>query len=234
MNYLAHYTYNHFVCGVPARPYFSVGVLLPDLWARFSRRQRIRWRHLRTAPLRDARDARLQAGLLNHVEIDRCFHGLPAFVDWQRELRIAVPAGDTHPLLHEFLAHISIELTLDRHLLLTQPEVAAHFFATLKQCDMHDVAARVGQLGAVETAGLGDILDRFMVRRFLYRYDTLAGLAEVVRVVLSFVRIAPPPAVLLDAMLAAAAERVVPEVIWAGLQQGTGTQTAAWHAVCCA
>ncbi len=71
MNYLSHFFFNHTVCGVEPEPYFAMGVLLPDLWLRFSRKRRIRWKAVRAASPTGARGQALRAGLLNHVELDR-------------------------------------------------------------------------------------------------------------------------------------------------------------------
>ena len=49
MNYLAHFVFNHRICGRPLEPYFALGVVLPDLWLRFSRERRIRWRAVQAA-----------------------------------------------------------------------------------------------------------------------------------------------------------------------------------------
>ena len=54
MNYLSHYVYNHEICGLPCEPYFVMGVALPDLWLRYSRSRRIRWRALESAVVTDS------------------------------------------------------------------------------------------------------------------------------------------------------------------------------------
>ncbi|GAF97361.1 unnamed protein product, partial [marine sediment metagenome] len=76
MNYLGHYVYNHAICGLDRQPDFVLGVALPDLWPRFSRKRRIRWQAVHAANVRDPQARQLRAGLLNHVAVDRRFHAL--------------------------------------------------------------------------------------------------------------------------------------------------------------
>ncbi len=217
MNYLSHYVYNHRICSLPCTPPFAVGVVLPDLWLRFSRTRRIRWKAVRAAQPTDPADIDLRAGLLNHVAADCRFHGLPLFLDWQLELRRGVNTNGLHTALAEFLAHMSIELALDVALLREDPGLIDEFYSVVGANDLHDFAARVGNLAAVDTAGLGEILDRFVQRRFLRHYLSPAGLADVVRIVLGLADIPMPPDHVIAAMLAAASAVVSPHEVWTAL-----------------
>lgn len=220
MNYLAHFVYNHEVCGRSVEPYFALGVVLPDLWLRYSRRHRIRWSAVRAATSADAVDAQLRAGLLNHVAVDRAFHGLPIFLRWQRELRAAVAADGVHPALVEFLVHMSLELALDHHLLTTAPDLVERFYGVVAECDPRLAAARVGVLGAVPTDGLDEVIRQFVARRFLRHYRTPAGMTDVVRIVLKLAEIPAPPDALLDDITARSVVLADPAEVWAGLSRG--------------
>jgi hypothetical protein len=155
--------------------------------------------------------------LLNHVAVDRRFHCLPLFLDWQRELRQRVDTTGLHAALAEFLAHLSIELALDVALLHEDPGLIDEFYGVVGAADLHDFAVRVGALAAVDTAGLGEVLDRFVQRRFLRHYLSPAGLADVVRIVLGLADIPMPPDHVIAAMLAAAGALVSPQEVWAAL-----------------
>lgn len=217
MNYLSHFVYNHDVCGLAVEPYFAVGVVLPDLWLRFSRRKRIRWRAVRAAAPRDDTAAQLRAGLLNHVAVDRRFHVAPSFLRWQRELKSAADAPDVHPALIDFVGHMGIELALDQRLLHERPELVERFYGVVSQCDPSVVAARVGELGDVDTRGLDRILAQFFANRFLQRYTELAGLVEVVQIVLGLAEIMPPREAFLARHLSRAVTLVEPAAVWAEL-----------------
>ena len=214
MNYLSHYVYNHRVRGLPAEPYFALGVALPDLWPRFSRTRRIRWKSVRAAAPDDTPAIQLRAGLLNHVEADRRFHTLPLFLRWQRDIRRAVDDPASPPALLDFLAHMSIELELDVALLRDDPALIDEFYAVLGNADSAHAAALVGVLGAVDTTGLDGVIARFIQRRFLRHYTTPNGTLEVVQIVLSLAGIAPPPERIIRAMLAHAAQLADPRAVW--------------------
>jgi hypothetical protein len=215
MNYLGHYAFNHEVSGLDPQPYFVMGVALPDLWSRLSRRRRIRWNAVRAAEPADSRSAGLRAGMLNHVAIDRRFHTLPVFIDWQRELHQRVSGDGTHPALLDFLVHIAVELTIDRVLVRETPQLADRFFDTLQQCDYGGVEERIGRIAAVNPRGLRELLRVFVGRRFLRNYARRDALLGVMRHILGLtsVRHTPPDRLLLD-LLDAAHEQVDPRWIW--------------------
>ncbi len=118
----------------------------------------------------------------------------------------------------DFVAHIAIELVLDQRLIEAQPELVDHFYAAVESCDFADAARRVGVLGAVDAAGLDDVLRQFVARRFLRHYRTQAGLADVVRIVLRLAEISPPPDRFIAEMLAASVARVAAAEVWAQLR----------------
>lgn len=220
MNYLSHFVYNHEICGLPLDPHFVLAVVLPDLWLRFSRTRRIRWRSVRAATPDDAVDRALREGLLNHVDVDQRFHALPVFGQWQRDVRGVIPVDAAHPTLIEFLAHMSIELALDHRLLADDPALADRFYDVVATCDAADVARRVGVLGTVDTAGLDEAIRKFIARRFLRHYRTQRGLTDVVRIVLSLADISCPPEQHLEALIQRAVSVAEPGAVWRELRPG--------------
>ncbi|MEW6252755.1 MAG: hypothetical protein AB1716_19135 [Planctomycetota bacterium] len=217
MNYLAHFVFNHQVCGLPADPYFALGVVLPDLWARYSRRKRLRWRAVRAALPADAIDAALQAGLLNHVEVDRRFHTLPLFAQWQAATRAAHNGNGAHPAVLDFVAHMAVELALDHHLLRAKVGLADRLYDLLAMCDPELAAERAGRLGAVDAGGLGPIIRSFVGRRYMHGYVRRDGLVEAIGLVLTAAEIPVPQADALHAYLGCALELVDPARLWAEL-----------------
>jgi hypothetical protein len=217
MNYLSHFVFNHEVCALPPGPYFVLGVALPDLWLRYSRRRRIRWKAVRAARPQDRVDADLRAGLLNHVEVDGVFHGLPVFAEWQRALRPLCRDGDVHSVLADFLAHMAVELALDQRLLLADPDLPDRFYELLARCDEVLAAERTARLGDVPTDGLAEVIEQFIARGFLRQYGNTAGLVDVVQRVLAFAQLPAPPVQLLERVLVRAAEIADPQAIWSAL-----------------
>lgn len=221
MNYLGHYVFNHDVCRLQPEPYFVMGVALPDLWPRFSRTRRIRWKCVRAAAPSDPQATRLRAGLLNHTDVDQRFHALPSFLGWQRELKACVPSDGMHPTLVDFLTHIALELTIDQVLLRENPQLADHFFDLLEVCDYAAVESHVGPLAGVSARGLKDLLGSFVGRRFLRHYTRREALIGVMRHTLGLTSIRQLPGDhLLCELLEHATELIDPPTVWGGLMKG--------------
>ncbi len=190
MNYLGHYVYNHHVGDLPADPYFVLGVALPDLWPRFSRRRRLRWRAVRAAEPHRPEARQLRRGLLNHVVVDRRFHACPAFLGWQRELRGAADGGTPAPVWLDFAAHVAVELAIDHLLARRLPAAAEGFYDRLARCDCDLAEALTGELGDVDATGLGAEVRGFIGRRFLPKFARVETLAQVLRYILRLTSLA--------------------------------------------
>jgi len=225
MNYLSHYFLNHHVAGIEAQPGFVLGVALPDLWRRYSTTHRIRWKHVGSGPRDHAGDESIRLGLLNHAEADRRFHALPAFIEWQRDLKRRFDDRGLHSALLDFLTHVSIELTLDRQLIAQQPTLVDDFYAHMELSRAPDLDTRLAAITGTQTAGLHEIVALFLSRRFLAQYPDPRALAAIIQRLLTFIRhpvTAPTPLLLemLDKTLAITQpERVWEEMRAAGLAE---------------
>jgi hypothetical protein len=221
MNDLSHFVYNHDILGLPVDADFALGVALPDIWPRFSRARRLRWKAVRAAAPPSRPSQQLQAGLLNHVEADQRFHVARPFLTWQRALkdhaRRAEPTivADLHPMVLDFLTHVTVEITLDHVLLRRDPQLAERYYAALAPADPPAVARRAAHIGQVDTHRLEDVIATFMQRRFLARYTDPAGLAYAVSGALGLTSLQlEPPAALIDRLIAHACELVDPATVW--------------------
>lgn len=220
MNYLAHFVFNHDVCGLAARPAFVIGVALPDLWPRFSRKRRLKWPAVRAATPTDPTARDLQAGLLNHVEADRRFHVLPCFLEWLRELKRRREGDGLHPWVLDFVAHVTIELMLDHALLRDEPGLADRFYDTIEPIDPAQTAAHAGVIGDVDCTGLDETLRLFMARRYMRRYATRDGIMHALGLIIGGANLrAPPSESSVCALLDAAKRIVTPERVWTELSR---------------
>jgi hypothetical protein len=218
MNYLSHYVFNHDIVSLPVDPDFAMGVALPDIWPRFSRKRRLKWRAVRESTPPSAPSRQLRAGLLNHAEIDNRFHVTPSFLRWQRELKQLAPRDGLHPMVVDFLAHVSVEIALDYVLLKRAPDLTKRYYATLAEADPTATARRAGRIGAVDTRELENVIALFMEKRFLERYRTQEGLGYAVGGALSLTSLdIEPPRAMIEDMLARACQCVEPETVWRDL-----------------
>ncbi|MBK8913731.1 MAG: hypothetical protein IPM64_03855 [Phycisphaerales bacterium] len=214
MNFLAHYHLNHAIRGLPNDCAFVVGVALPDFWTRFSRSHRIRWRTVRDAAPRDAGEAALRDGLLNHAAADAAFHALPLFARWQREVRERVPPEGVHDAVERFVAHVGVELALDRVLLSREARLADSFYTDFAACDPEWVSSSLTHVGGVRAPGLIEALREFCQRAYLHEYRRPLTLRTVLERLLATVGVEAPRAEWLDARVAAAMDVVRDEELW--------------------
>jgi len=219
MNYLGHYVYNHVICQLEPQPYFVIGVALPDLWPRFSRKRRIRWQAVRAASVSDPQARQLRAGLLNHVAVDQRFHALPSFLGWQRELKARVVGQAPHPVLTDFIAHVALELVLDHRVICADAQVGEDIYDHMALCDPEVVEQWMGALGSVDARGLAREIQRFVRERYLPRFARRDTLIRVVDSVLGLTKLRTRPSKSVVRELLDAAQAIVePEIVWAEMR----------------
>ncbi|MCO5165119.1 MAG: hypothetical protein M9894_01970 [Planctomycetes bacterium] len=193
MNFLAH----HHLDRSRGDPWYAAGVAVPDLWPRFRRRGRpgARLEPLRVAPGEgDApAAARLRAGLARHEEVDRAFHGCAAFLAWRR-----AAAARAEPLVGRsaragLLAHVGVELVLDRWLLLRDPALGPGLYALLEQVPPAALERALVDLG-VDAAGFAAAFEGFVAARHLLAWTDPAAVAEALARTVALLGRPGPPA----------------------------------------
>ncbi|SDL78200.1 hypothetical protein SAMN05421823_10899 [Catalinimonas alkaloidigena] len=174
MNYLSHYyldrTYHD--------PYYTLGLVLPDL----VRAQRVLRIPAALPSLPDtAYWTPVREGILRHVEVDRVFHTLPWFQTRVRELTDWLRAQPV-PLLQKydyFLAHVAVEILLDRQLLQKEPALADQFYAQLDRVTLEGVVKIFEWLSwEAHATTFYRFLEQFRAAQFLKRYQQQAGVVQ--------------------------------------------------------
>ncbi len=185
MNYLAHgFRHVH-------DPWFVAGTALPDWLRMLDRRARVS-AEAATAHLADAdpRVRSLSAGVVQHHQDDRRFHGSRAFAETRSAIadtiRPALPAIDGHRPW--FVAHLVLEVQLDASITAQSPKRLDDYYAALASLDAGEVEAAARVLGdgpGEPSVRLADLVQRFLRERFLFDYaeplTTLRRLDRVVR-----------------------------------------------------
>ncbi len=217
MNFLSHYVFNHEVLNLPRDACFAMGVALPDIWPRFSRRRRIRWAHVAAAAPPTPDGAALRAGLLNHAAADRAFHALPLFATWQRAVQNRMDPGAASGAVRDFLAHIAVELALDYRLLGDDADLAERYYAELQSCPAAHVERLAEAVAGVATHGLAAVLDQFFARRFLGRYREAGGISVAIGRVFEITAVPSPAAGEIEQAVQTAIDVVDPRRLWPAL-----------------
>jgi hypothetical protein len=120
-------------------------------------------------------------GLASHLRADAVFHRHPAFHERMDLLRPRVRElwpGARDP---ELVAHVLIEMLLDRWLMAGDSTLLTRYYGAFRR-DQRDFAASMAASDEASRAALGEVLERFVSSRMLVQYGNADGLvARLVR-----------------------------------------------------
>ncbi|MBL8888968.1 MAG: hypothetical protein JNL67_03250 [Planctomycetaceae bacterium] len=173
MNYLAHA--HRFL----ERPWFALGTLVPDFMNMVDRRARARRRQ--AAGLVSSADkfvGEIAAGVVQHHDDDHRFHNSSMFIKLQDQLsqHLRTTYPDPRGLRSWFVAHISIEMLLDRSIMEQQPALLDRLYQIFAEVDRHEFRHAVESITGRELPKFEPMHSFFLNERFLYDYKTDAGL----------------------------------------------------------
>jgi hypothetical protein len=201
MNFLCH-----------AMPHFHTPLLaactaVPDWLSVVDRK--IRARGKLAAQFLDSDDESLRlvaAGILQHIEDDRWFHGTQAFVETNMELAIQLRdllPGDAG-FRPTFVGHILIEMYLDAFWIRDQPDVGEDYYKMLQDVSHSEIQRCVNQITGKPTDQLTATIERFIEAQFLFDYLNNDTLLFRLNQVMNRVKLTPLPDSLLDWLPSAA------------------------------
>jgi len=185
MNFISHY----FLDRDHTDSYFFLGVSTPDLISNYDRTIRLKEATLPLIMENDASQAQLSFynGVLRHFEVDKMFHSSHFF---RRETRYLSHAlGRTFP--HEqvdksfFVAHILLELMLDRVLIRKHDYLLSAFYDHFRPSLIPPAVLLTEWVTNKHLPGYPDFLTQFSEKQFLYRYVDMRYLVRVLRHILN-------------------------------------------------
>jgi len=168
MNYLSHFymDIDH------PDPYFQFGTILPDLIRSVDRKLRIPKSLLLTT---DGNDniQQLSLGCNRHFEVDDLFHNSNFFREHTSQIKTLLyernlqnPKLKTH-----LLAHVLLELMLDRLLIKLDITICDRFYVCLKKVEYDNLNILLNKISYYDHQLLCDYLDRFQQSQYLYSYE---------------------------------------------------------------
>lgn len=131
MNFIAHYIYE----GELDNPLFTAALGIPDLTARFSYSYNKLIKH--AAWPSEKKHRHIHQGILRHYAADKKFHASPHFSQLVSNfIRHATHAGiDRGSIRASVIAHIAVEMMLDRFILMQNPAVVYDYYKLLDNAD---------------------------------------------------------------------------------------------------
>jgi hypothetical protein len=182
MNFLAHY----FLDQDNPSGYFVVGAATPDLLSIYNSSLRIKAGHV--DHLKEEIKANVEpaflAGLARHFHADRVFHSSPLFNAETHELSRMLEArfqGEDVPRKY-FIAHILLELLLDKVLILHNPTLLDDYyrhFASL--VPFEGVRHATEAVAAHPLPNYESFLQKFLENKYLYHYTENDHLIYILR-----------------------------------------------------
>lgn len=185
------------------RPYFAVGVCVPDWLSVVDRKARVRSRHLAAAlPELTGENRELAEGIQKHLDDDRWFHGTAAFyrVTGQiaRSFRGQLPETDSWKC--GFLGHIVMELLLDACLIEQDPQRLDDYYKLMREVDSQRVQQIVSGLATKEVPQMARLIEMFVKERFLEDYLDDEKLLFRLNQVMQRIQLAPLPETILEGL----------------------------------
>lgn len=166
---------NYFAHALPwlDRPEFLAGLAVPDWLSVVDRKVRVRERAIRErwSELHGP-DREIAAGILQHLEDDRWFHGTPAFFESVGRLggRFRSILGEGDGWKCGFLGHVILEVLIDAVLIEQQPDELERYYNTIAAVDGVRVERTVAGLSTRAPNHLATFVDLYRRERFLQDY----------------------------------------------------------------
>ncbi|MBL7994145.1 hypothetical protein JNM05_02140 [bacterium] len=173
MNYLTHYYFNaQRPLYASASAEFHFGVVLPDIMSVYDRTLRFHASQIH------ASDNALWQGILNHLEMDSFFHRSDFFknsYDGTRNI-LKKEISEKLNIRPFFLAHVLVEILLDHLLLIQSSDLARRFYKSIGAVRVKDIVHILENHFELKLDGLDDLINKFLVTRFLETYIDLNNL----------------------------------------------------------
>ncbi len=190
MNFISHFYLDRHRSDEPP---FLLGIITPDLVGIFDRSIKLKQHTLPQISLEQVRlhDLLFYKGVRRHFEADAVFHSCRFFVreteGLAQILRNAFPESAL-PRSY-FLAHILVELLLDKILIQQDPEILPEFYGQLQQIDYQEQLRLTEWVCQCPMPRYQAYLVRFLERQYLYEYQEWQHILFVLRRILDKVNI---------------------------------------------
>jgi hypothetical protein len=162
MNYLSHF----YFFKKENDPYYNCGLIFPDWLASFKRTKLVS--NIVTG---NNTEERIAAGVQNHFLGDKIFHSSSYFREHTHGIKLLLEKSnlDKEKFRFSFLAHILLEMMLDRLLLLKNPYLGTDFYDNLDKCD-EDILLYFAMRNSRTDEGFLTLIQKFKQYRFLLQY----------------------------------------------------------------
>lgn len=166
MNFLAHFFFD----GRLNAPYFNMGLVLPDLMGISERGWKIH--HLPKDDNLSPETKALKEGIEHHHQMDHFFHNSHFFRDSTEQIKTRFRQNSLDFPDHRlfFVAHIFLELMMDRIIVKADAQTAHHFYQELSQVRYSKLTAFFEEASVKANNHFPKFLGRFLEYRYALNY----------------------------------------------------------------
>ena len=175
LHFLSHY----FIDRLEHNPYLVVGALLPDIAPHFTQTYNRKIRNKvwdLEEPMRT-----IHRGVLRHYEADGAFHQSPTFSELcKTAIQCMMQTGlDRNRFRLSFLAHIAVEVLLDRWLIVENKHLTDAYYNILNEVAFNKLDSYLSNVvSEIEKTKILNNFMRFKEVQFLYHLIQIEGAAE--------------------------------------------------------
>lgn len=183
MNFIAHYFLDH----SNPESFFAIGAATPDLLSIYNPGLRVKNHHLKSQSLFFKPEHSIfHAGLKRHFQADAIFHSSEFFA---RET--ALISAAMHEKMEDaniprkfFLAHILVELILDRVIMRDHPNIVMNYYHHFDTTSMKSVKETTEFVVGHDLPNYEHFLNKFKENRYLLHYLEWDHIIFVVKLIL--------------------------------------------------
>ena len=187
MNFLSHY----FIDAEPGKPYHNFGLILPDLMGIYKRGWKLNGQAAKAKlnPL----SSEIYRGVQKHYDLDSIFHQSDLFRENTNYILAQLNGNlDSIAMVKKhFIAHILLELLIDRVIILNDVMVAKNFYSDLLDTDLEALDNFFIKETAEHLDGFKSLVSRFRSDQYLYKYKDNEALLFALNRVMSRVNMQP-------------------------------------------
>ncbi|MEL7496220.1 MAG: hypothetical protein AAFN77_01330 [Planctomycetota bacterium] len=178
------------------RPFFAAGCCVPDWLTACDRRCRTRKKS--AALYVDSSDETMRdiaLGVVQHHEDDNWFHRSAIFNNLNMQLAIEFRDryGNDHSMRPSLIGHVIIEMFLDWHLESKFPGSVRRYYEIISTTDPIKIESAINQFATRPTQKLAPAIERFLDERYVFDYETDAGVRYRMNRVLQRIKLEPMP-----------------------------------------
>lgn len=164
MNFLSHFYFDR----KENDPYFNFGLLFPDLLRNFIKGAKLKPKFDQTWDQKEL--ISLDQGCTKHVYSDKIFHGWDGFEDGMQVVIDEIRNSNIEFRKDWFIAHILVELVLDKILINRHPNLATQLYDDYEQVEMALVKKFITHYEIEGAEEFSKGFDHFMQVRYLESY----------------------------------------------------------------